>query len=117
MSVAHSPIDHLSQAAAASSAQFGSDADISLSLDSLNLNQHSELAVSQEEATYNGHYLQDYGTVTEPETPRTGKRSSGTPTRTVAMIKNHALHNRLDIEHRILEAGFEVRLCAILLSL
>ncbi|EGN97859.1 hypothetical protein SERLA73DRAFT_168981 [Serpula lacrymans var. lacrymans S7.3] len=29
-------------------------------------------------------------------------------TRTVAIIKNHALQNRLDIEPRILEAGFEI---------
>ena len=31
------------------------------------------------------------------------------PTRTVAIIKNHALNNRFDIELRISEAGFEVR--------
>ena len=30
-------------------------------------------------------------------------------TRTVAIVKNHALHHRLDIEPRIFEAGFEVR--------
>jgi len=30
-------------------------------------------------------------------------------TRTVAIVKNHALHYRLDIEPRISEAGFEVR--------
>jgi hypothetical protein len=30
-------------------------------------------------------------------------------TRTVAIVKNHALHHRLDIEPRISEAGFEVR--------
>jgi hypothetical protein len=30
-------------------------------------------------------------------------------TRTVAIVKKHALHNRLDIEPRIFEAGFEVR--------
>jgi hypothetical protein len=30
-------------------------------------------------------------------------------TRTVAIIKNHALNNRFDIEPRILEASFEVR--------
>ena len=33
----------------------------------------------------------------------------GKRTRTVAMIKFHALDNRFDIERRILEAGFEVR--------
>lgn len=32
-----------------------------------------------------------------------------TITRTVAIIKNHALVHRLDIEPRITEAGFEVR--------
>ena len=30
-------------------------------------------------------------------------------TRTVAIVKNHALQHRLDIEPRIFEAGFEVR--------
>ena len=30
-------------------------------------------------------------------------------TRTVAIVKNHALLHRLDIEPRISEAGFEVR--------
>jgi hypothetical protein len=30
-------------------------------------------------------------------------------TRTVAIVKNHALQHRLDIEPRISEAGFEVR--------
>lgn len=36
--------------------------------------------------------------------------SSALPrTRTVAIVKNHALHHRLDIEPRISEAGFEVR--------
>ena len=30
-------------------------------------------------------------------------------TRTVAIVKNHALRHRLDIEPRIFEAGFEVR--------
>ncbi|EPQ54611.1 hypothetical protein GLOTRDRAFT_121687 [Gloeophyllum trabeum ATCC 11539] len=32
----------------------------------------------------------------------------GYPTRTVAIIKNHALEHRLDIEPRILEASFEI---------
>lgn len=37
-------------------------------------------------------------------------RSSSLPrTRTVAIVKNHALPQRLDIEPRISEAGFEVR--------
>lgn len=31
------------------------------------------------------------------------------PTRTVAIIKHHALDHRLDIEPRISEAGFEAR--------
>lgn len=31
-----------------------------------------------------------------------------TPTRTLAIIKNHALEHRLTIERRILEASFEV---------
>ena len=36
-------------------------------------------------------------------------RSSSLPrTRTVAIVKNHALQHRLDIEPRISEAGFEV---------
>lgn len=34
---------------------------------------------------------------------------SGATTRTVGIIKNHALDHRFDIEHRISEAGFEVR--------
>jgi hypothetical protein len=33
---------------------------------------------------------------------------SAGPTRTVAIIKNHALESRFDIESRITEAGFEV---------
>ena len=36
--------------------------------------------------------------------------SPAATTRTVAIIKNHALNHRFDIEHRISEAGFEVRL-------
>lgn len=35
--------------------------------------------------------------------------SSLSRTRTVAIVKNHALQYRLDIEPRIFEAGFEVR--------
>lgn len=31
------------------------------------------------------------------------------PTRTVAIIKHHALNHRFDIELRISDAGFEVR--------
>jgi hypothetical protein len=34
---------------------------------------------------------------------------SAISTRTVAIIKNHALNHRFDIEPRILEASFEVR--------
>jgi hypothetical protein len=34
--------------------------------------------------------------------------SEGPVTRTVAIIKNHALEHRFDIEHRIQEAKFEV---------
>ena len=39
-----------------------------------------------------------------PSTPVVGKT-----TRTVAIIKPHALDHRFDIEQRISEAGFEVR--------
>ncbi|OBZ71221.1 Thioredoxin domain-containing protein 3 [Grifola frondosa] len=35
-------------------------------------------------------------------------RTSPLPSRTVAIIKNHALNNRFDIELRISEAGFEI---------
>ena len=51
----------------------------------------------------------------EPEAPATPVPSSltsspsATLTRTVAIIKPHALSHRFDIEHRISEAGFEVR--------
>lgn len=36
--------------------------------------------------------------------------SSRRLTRTVALIKQHALEHRMDIERRVEEAGFEVRL-------
>lgn len=51
----------------------------------------------------------------EPEAPATPvppsltSSPSATVTRTVAIIKPHALPHRFDIEHRISEAGFEVR--------
>ena len=41
-----------------------------------------------------------------PEPSATSATSA--TTRTVAIIKTHALKHRLDIEPRILEAGFEV---------
>ena len=41
-----------------------------------------------------------------PSSPRVA------PTRTVAIIKPHALDHRFDIEHRITEASFEVRVPA-----
>jgi hypothetical protein len=43
-------------------------------------------------------------------TPDLRQSTSKQPlTRTVAIIKPHALQHRFDIEHRIQEAGFEVR--------
>ncbi|EIW81425.1 hypothetical protein CONPUDRAFT_137382 [Coniophora puteana RWD-64-598 SS2] len=43
------------------------------------------------------------------DVPTSVQSSPGAPpTRTVAIIKNHALDRRLDIEHRILESKFEI---------
>jgi hypothetical protein len=47
--------------------------------------------------------LEQDQTVTLPSPP-----PPHSPTRTVAIIKNHALQHRFDIEGRISEAGFEV---------
>jgi hypothetical protein len=48
-------------------------------------------------------------TITIGSPPATMTASTGSiPTRTVAIIKNHALQHRFDIEARISEAGFEV---------
>ena len=48
--------------------------------------------------------------MSQPSSPsQAGLSSSGGPvTRTVAIIKNHALDHRFDIEQRIHEAKFEV---------
>ncbi|CCM00649.1 uncharacterized protein FIBRA_02687 [Fibroporia radiculosa] len=43
-----------------------------------------------------------------PSTPIPTSTSLSLPTRTVAIIKPHALNNRFDIEQRITEAGFEI---------
>ncbi len=40
---------------------------------------------------------------------RSGHSTPGKVTRTVAIIKNHALEHRFDIERQIQEASFEVR--------
>ena len=40
---------------------------------------------------------------------RSGHSTPGKVTRIVAIIKNHALEHRFDIEQKILEANFEVR--------
>lgn len=50
--------------------------------------------------------------VEAPSTPVPPSRSTSyslPPTRTVAIIKAHAMDHRFDIEQRISEAGFEVR--------
>lgn len=44
-----------------------------------------------------------------PEVEYEEAAPANTSTRTVAIIKNHALQHRFDIEPRILEANFEVR--------
>ena len=44
-----------------------------------------------------------------PEVEYEGAVPASTLTRTVAIIKNHALQHRFDIEPRIIEANFEVR--------
>ena len=44
-----------------------------------------------------------------PVPPSLTSSPSATVTRTVAIIKPHALPHRFDIEHKISEAGFEVR--------
>lgn len=47
--------------------------------------------------------------VMSPDTPVSRSLSSSSPlTRTVAILKTHALQDRLDIEPRLLEANFEV---------
>lgn len=57
---------------------------------------------------YDGH--QENGQVEEPEQMSSSLSSPRTPiTRTVAIIKHHALEHRFDIERRIQDAGFEVR--------
>jgi len=56
--------------------------------------------------------LQEFEEPEAPSTPTplaTSTMSTAPPTRTVAIIKTHALNHRFDIEHRISEAGFEVR--------
>ena len=49
----------------------------------------------------------DVTSTTEPLPPLGA--NANYPTRTVAIIKNHALAHRFDIEPRIQEAKFEVR--------
>ena len=50
------------------------------------------------------------GSPVQSESPLEGYSSPpGKRTRTVAIVKNHALDHRFDIESRMLEAGFEVR--------
>jgi len=47
--------------------------------------------------------------VMSPDTPVSRSLSTSSPlTRTVAILKTHALQDRLDIEPRLLEANFEV---------
>lgn len=70
---------------------------------------HAEVEQEPLSVTPNGlHFASDL--VPDQERPSSSSMARTVPvTRTVAIIKNHALQHRFDIEPRIQEASFEVR--------
>lgn len=72
--------------------------DLQTSLVSFRLSKNFQMSVPSPPTHF--ALQDDRAVLRSPPLPRT---------RTVAIVKNHALHHRLDIEPRISEAGFEVR--------